>query len=114
VIVRFWVIHHLAFRLIARYDLRLIWLNLLLLMFLAFLPFPRAVLGFSASGLQIRLQIGAWACAFLVLLSSDQGGGVNGESATCCAVGLDLRLDQPVEWWRMRLSRMVMNHVLAR
>ena len=45
VIARFWVAHHLAFRLIARYDSMLVWLNLLLLMFVAFLPFPTAVLG---------------------------------------------------------------------
>ena len=45
VIARFWVAHHLAFRLIDRYDTVLVWLNLLLLMFVAFLPFPTAVLG---------------------------------------------------------------------
>jgi uncharacterized membrane protein len=45
VIARFWVAHHQAFRLIGRYDAVLVWLNLLLLMFVAFLPFPTAVLG---------------------------------------------------------------------
>src|SRR5215470_7223646 len=45
VIARFWVTHHLAFRLIGRYDAGLVWLNLLLLMLVAFLPFPTAVLG---------------------------------------------------------------------
>jgi uncharacterized membrane protein len=45
VIARFWVIHRLAFRLIARDDPALVWLNLLLLMFVAFLPFPTAVVG---------------------------------------------------------------------
>jgi uncharacterized membrane protein len=45
VIARFWVAHHQAFRLIARFDSVLVWLNLLLLMFVAFLPFPTAVLG---------------------------------------------------------------------
>jgi len=45
VIARFWVTHRLAFRLIARDDAALMWLNLLLLMFVAFLPFPTAVLG---------------------------------------------------------------------
>ena len=48
VIARFWVIHRLAFRLIARDDAVLVWLNLLLLMFVAFLPFPTAVLGAHA------------------------------------------------------------------
>jgi uncharacterized membrane protein len=45
VIARFWMAHHLAFRLIGRYDGVLMWLNLLLLMFVAFLPFPTAVVG---------------------------------------------------------------------
>ena len=45
VIARFWVIHRLTFRLIARDDGVLVWLNLLLLMFVSFLPFPTAVLG---------------------------------------------------------------------
>ena len=45
VIARFWVTHHLAFRLIGRYDAGLVWLNLVLLTFVAFLPFPTAVLG---------------------------------------------------------------------
>ena len=44
-IARFWVAHHQTFQLIARYDAALVWLNLLLLMFVAFLPFPTAVLG---------------------------------------------------------------------
>ena len=45
VIARFWVIHHQAFQLIARCDGMLVWLNFLLLMFVAFVPFPTAVLG---------------------------------------------------------------------
>jgi len=45
VISRFWVIHRQAFRLIVRDDPALVWLNLLLLLFIAFLPFPTAVLG---------------------------------------------------------------------
>jgi TMEM175 potassium channel family protein len=45
VIARFWVIHRMSFQLIARYDAALIWLNLLLLLLVAFLPFPTAVLG---------------------------------------------------------------------
>src|SRR5579863_9784914 len=42
VIARFWVIHHGSFQLIVRYDDALVWLNLLLLLFVAFLPFPTA------------------------------------------------------------------------
>jgi TMEM175 potassium channel family protein len=45
VIARFWVIHHQTFRLIVRDNATLVWLNFLLLIFIAFLPFPTAVLG---------------------------------------------------------------------
>ena len=45
VISRFWVIHRQAFGLIARDNSVLLWLNLLLLLFIAFLPFPTAILG---------------------------------------------------------------------
>ena len=45
VIARFWVIHHQTFKLIVRDDATLVWLNFLLLIFIAFLPFPTAVLG---------------------------------------------------------------------
>jgi uncharacterized membrane protein len=45
VIARFWQTHRQAFRLIVRTDGVLVWLNLLLLMFVAFLPFPTAVVG---------------------------------------------------------------------
>src|ERR1700751_3223028 len=48
VIARFWTAHRQAFRLIARDDAVLIWLNMLLLMFVAFLPFPTAVVGAHA------------------------------------------------------------------
>ena len=41
----FWMAHHRKFRLIRRYDDRLLWLNLAFLFFVAFVPFPTAVLG---------------------------------------------------------------------
>ena len=44
VIGTFWITHHRRFRAIVRYDQRLIWLNMLLLMLVAFVPFPTAVL----------------------------------------------------------------------
>ena len=49
VIARFWVIHHQTFRLIVRDDTTLVWLNFLLLIFVAFLPFPTSVLGAKES-----------------------------------------------------------------
>lgn len=44
VIGTFWMSHHRKFRLIRRYDYRLVMFNLLLLMGIAFVPFPTAVL----------------------------------------------------------------------
>jgi uncharacterized membrane protein len=44
VIGSFWITHHSRFRFIRRYDSRLLLLNLLLLMVIAFIPFPTAVL----------------------------------------------------------------------
>lgn len=40
----FWMLHHRHFRYINRYDTRLIFFNLLLLMSVAFIPFPTAVI----------------------------------------------------------------------
>jgi uncharacterized membrane protein len=65
VIARFWVTHRLTFRLIGCGDDTLVWLNLLLLMFVAFLPFPTAVLGEH-----IRSPAAAVFYAISVLLAS--------------------------------------------
>jgi len=45
VIGAFWMGHHRKFRFILRYDTNLVLLNILLLMGIAFIPFPTAVLG---------------------------------------------------------------------
>ncbi len=44
VIGGFWIGHHRRFRLILRYDANLILLNLLLLMVVAFIPFPTSII----------------------------------------------------------------------
>jgi uncharacterized membrane protein len=44
-VASFWYGHHRLFRLIQGYDDRLLWLNVLFLMGVAFLPVPSAVLG---------------------------------------------------------------------
>ena len=41
----FWLGHHRTFHNVVRYDRRLLWLNLFLLLFIAFIPFPTAVIG---------------------------------------------------------------------
>ena len=45
VIARFWTVHHTTFRSIGRIDGPMIWLNLIQLMLVAFLPFPTSLLG---------------------------------------------------------------------
>jgi uncharacterized membrane protein len=45
VIGRYWIAHHQFFALLARMDVRLVWVNLLYLGFVAFLPFPTDLLG---------------------------------------------------------------------
>jgi uncharacterized membrane protein len=45
VIGAFWRGHHRIFRYIKRYDNRLVWINMLLLLCVAFVPFPTALLG---------------------------------------------------------------------
>lgn len=41
----YWVGHHAVMRHVCRYDRRFLWLNLIFLMCLAFLPFPTSLLG---------------------------------------------------------------------
>jgi uncharacterized membrane protein len=45
VIGQFWIVHHRMFELVRRYDQRLLWLNLLVLLTVTFMPFPTALLG---------------------------------------------------------------------
>ncbi len=44
VIGSYWIAHHRLYQHIVRYNNRLLWLNLLLLLFVAFIPFPTRVL----------------------------------------------------------------------
>jgi uncharacterized membrane protein len=50
VIALYWVAHHRCYRYIERYDRRLMYLNFLFLMFIAFMPFPTTLL--FSNGLQ--------------------------------------------------------------
>jgi uncharacterized membrane protein len=45
IIGNYWVIHHRLFQSIIKFDAPLLWLNLTLLLFIAFLPFPTSLLG---------------------------------------------------------------------
>ena len=45
VIGQFWIAHHNMFSLLRRFDPGLLWLNLIALLTVSFMPFPTAVLG---------------------------------------------------------------------
>jgi uncharacterized membrane protein len=49
VIGQFWIAHHRIFNRVRRYDLPLMWLNLVSLLTISFLPFPTALLGAASS-----------------------------------------------------------------
>lgn len=46
----YWIFHHRQYQLVKRIDGRLLWLNLIFLMFIAFQPFPTSLLAEYGSG----------------------------------------------------------------
>ncbi len=73
-IARFWFSHHRTFERIATYDTRLIWVNMVWLASIAFLPFPTELLGVNGpddAGIRV-LYVGSIAltsfCLFLLEL----------------------------------------------
>lgn len=70
VIGRFWFSHHRTFERIVAYDSRLIWVNLLWLASIAFLPFPTELLGLNGlddGGIRV-LYVGSIALTSTCLL----------------------------------------------
>ncbi len=66
VIAFFWIGHHVKFRSIVRYDGVILWLNILLLMVIAFVPFPTRVMSdFDNSAATIFYAITVAAAGFL-------------------------------------------------
>jgi uncharacterized membrane protein len=68
VIGNFWVIHHRQFRYIERYDTRLVYINLLILLAVAFIPFPTAVI--SENGNRTATVFYALAASLVGLFSA--------------------------------------------
>lgn len=67
-IALFWNIHHNIFKDIRGYDRGLIWLNFLFLMFVAFLPFPTALLSeYGNNQLPVAIYAGTLAIGRLLL-----------------------------------------------
>jgi uncharacterized membrane protein len=80
VIARFWMGHHTAFTLIDRYDKRIAWPNLLLLMSIAFMPFATAFmadnLGYFVPTLFYNLTLLATACLSRWVIGIATGPGM--------------------------------------
>jgi uncharacterized membrane protein len=64
----FWIIHHRQYRFIKRYDTRLMFINLLVLMSVAFIPFPTAVI--SENGNRTATILYALSTSVVGLLSA--------------------------------------------
>ncbi len=63
VVGRFWIGHHRVFGCLARSDDRLVWLNLIFLLTIAFMPFPTTLIsGFAST----RLGVGVYATWLIV------------------------------------------------
>jgi uncharacterized membrane protein len=71
VILFYWTAHHSIFGLIKNHDKGLIWLNSLFLMFIAFLPFPTALLGeYGEQPLVVAIYAGSLAVTRLLLTAA--------------------------------------------
>jgi uncharacterized membrane protein len=69
IIGSFWVRHHVIFSYIRKYDYRLIWLNIVFLLFLALIPFATGVLGATLFvTASVMFYSGVIACASAVFL----------------------------------------------
>jgi uncharacterized membrane protein len=55
VIGAYWIAHHRLYEFIIRYDSRILWLNLLLLLFVAFIPFPTSLVSEAAHTLGVNV-----------------------------------------------------------
>ncbi len=68
VIFSWWTVHHSIFSIIRGYDRGLLWINGLFLMFIAFLPFPSALLGeYGDQQLVVSIYAGCLAITRLLL-----------------------------------------------
>ena len=70
VLAIYWQAHHQVFRPIRTYDRTLLWLNILFLMTIAFLPFPTSLLGeYSEEQISLVIYAANAALASLLLVS---------------------------------------------
>jgi uncharacterized membrane protein len=69
VIASYWMSHQRIFRYIVRTDARLVWLNMLLLLLIAFQPFPTSVLGTYSSTPAVTFYAGTLVVTGVLVLA---------------------------------------------
>ncbi len=89
VVGEFWYVHHMRFTYIQRCDARLIWLNMLLLMVIAFVPFASSVLSEHPNATAFMLYDGTMACAAL-LSAAMWGYAIIGDRLVPPGLGADI------------------------
>jgi uncharacterized membrane protein len=90
VVGQFWYSHFIRFRFICRTDVRLIWLNLLFLMAIGFVPFASSVLSEHPNATAFVLYDGTMAVAAL-LSAAIWGYAIAGDRLVRSGLGPDIR-----------------------
>ena len=64
----FWIFHHMMFRVIRRYTIPFLWMNLMLLMCIVFIPFTAALFSeYPSTEVATMFYAGSWAVPSLIL-----------------------------------------------
>ncbi|WP_227375754.1 TMEM175 family protein [Haladaptatus halobius] len=67
VIGNYWIVHHSIFEDVRRYDRGLLWLNIIYLMFIAFIPFSTSLIGDFPGGFPVMVYAGTLTLTGVVL-----------------------------------------------
>ncbi|WP_227355369.1 TMEM175 family protein [Haladaptatus salinisoli] len=67
VIGNYWIVHHNIFQDVRRYDRGLLWLNIVYLMFIAFIPFSTSLIGDFPGGFPVMVYAGTLTLTGVVL-----------------------------------------------
>lgn len=68
VIGNYWIVHHDIFGDVKRYDRKLLWLNIIYLMFIAFIPFSTSLIGDFPGGVPVMVYAGTLTLTSIVLV----------------------------------------------
>ncbi|WP_231184301.1 TMEM175 family protein [Haladaptatus sp. DYF46] len=67
VIGNYWIVHHDIFGDVERYNQKLLWLNIIYLMFIAFIPFSTSLIGDFPGGVPVMVYAGTLTLTSIVL-----------------------------------------------